>query len=133
MGIKNPSNFFHYDRRQTREIMIGTVGIGADNPIRVQSMITTDTLDTESSVKEVLQLADEGCEIVRITERWFSLRATKTEYDVSNDLGAVGYFGANYENTTPRLHSRHPVFWGMLSGFDGIRRSRRSNSMWDRQ
>ena len=67
MGIKNPSNFFHYDRRQTREIMIGTVGIGADNPIRVQSMITTDTLDTESSVKEVLQLADEGCEIVRIT------------------------------------------------------------------
>lgn len=47
--------------------MIGTVGIGADNPIRVQSMITTDTLDTESSVKEVLQLADEGCEIVRIT------------------------------------------------------------------
>ena len=47
--------------------MVGPVGIGADNPIRVQSMITTDTLDTESSVKEVLQLADEGCEIVRIT------------------------------------------------------------------
>ncbi|MGC6436744.1 MAG: (E)-4-hydroxy-3-methylbut-2-enyl-diphosphate synthase [Verrucomicrobiales bacterium] len=67
MGIKNPSNFFHYDRRQTREVMVGPVGIGADNPIRVQSMITTDTLDTESSVKEVLQLADEGCEIVRIT------------------------------------------------------------------
>ena len=67
MGIKNPSNFFHYDRRQTREVMVGPVGLGADNPIRVQSMITTDTLDTESSVKEVLQLADEGCEIVRIT------------------------------------------------------------------
>ena len=67
MGIKNPSNFFHYDRRRTREVMVGSVGIGADNPIRVQSMITTDTLDTESSVKEVLQLADEGCEIVRIT------------------------------------------------------------------
>ena len=47
--------------------MVGPVGIGADNPIRVQSMITTDTLDTESSVKEVLQLADAGCEIVRIT------------------------------------------------------------------
>ena len=67
MGIKNPSNFFHYDRRRTREVMVGSVGIGADNQIRVQSMITTDTLDTESSVKEVLQLADEGCEIVRIT------------------------------------------------------------------
>ena len=67
MGIKNPSNFFHYDRRRTREVTVGSVGIGADNPIRVQSMITTDTLDTESSVKEVLQLADEGCEIVRIT------------------------------------------------------------------
>ena len=67
MAIERPFNLYHYDRRPTREVMVGPVGIGADNPIRVQSMITTDTLDTESSVKEVLQLADAGCEIVRIT------------------------------------------------------------------
>ncbi|MEC7638356.1 MAG: (E)-4-hydroxy-3-methylbut-2-enyl-diphosphate synthase [Verrucomicrobiota bacterium] len=67
MGIKESASFFSYDRRKTREVMVGSVGIGADNPIRIQSMITTDTLDTESSIKEVLQLADAGCEVVRIT------------------------------------------------------------------
>ena len=67
MGIKESASFFSYDRRKTREVMVGSVGIGADNPTRIQSMITTDTLDTESSIKEVLQLADAGCEVVRIT------------------------------------------------------------------
>ena len=67
MGIKESASFFSYDRRKTREVMVGSVGIGANNPIRIQSMITTDTLDTESSIKEVLQLADAGCEVVRIT------------------------------------------------------------------
>ena len=67
MGIKKSASFFSYDRRKTREVMVGSVGIGADNPTRIQSMITTDTLDTESSIKEVLQLADAGCEVVRIT------------------------------------------------------------------
>ena len=67
MGIKELASFFSYDRRKTREVMVGSVGIGADNPTRIQSMITTDTLDTESSIKEVLQLADAGCEVVRIT------------------------------------------------------------------
>lgn len=67
MGIKESASFFSYDRRKTREVMVGSVGIGADNPTRIQSMITTDTLDTESSIKEVLQLADAGCEVIRIT------------------------------------------------------------------
>ena len=67
MGIKESASFFSYDRRKTREVIVGSVGIGADNPTRIQSMITTDTLDTESSIKEVLQLADAGCEVVRIT------------------------------------------------------------------
>ena len=46
---------------------VGGVGVGGGNPIRVQSMITADTLDTESCVAEVLELANAGCEIVRIT------------------------------------------------------------------
>jgi (E)-4-hydroxy-3-methylbut-2-enyl-diphosphate synthase len=56
-----------YNRRKTREVMVGKVGIGGGNPIRVQSMITSDTRDTPASVAEVLQLAEAGCEIVRIT------------------------------------------------------------------
>ena len=47
--------------------MVGNVGVGGDNPIRVQSMITSDTRDTEACVKQVLDLAEAGCEIVRIT------------------------------------------------------------------
>ncbi|BCX47894.1 4-hydroxy-3-methylbut-2-en-1-yldiphosphate synthase [Haloferula helveola] len=56
-----------YTRRRTREVLVGNVGIGGDHPIRVQSMITADTRDTLACVKEVLELADAGCEIVRIT------------------------------------------------------------------
>ncbi len=46
---------------------VGNVGIGGDNPIRVQSMITCDTMDTEASIQQTIELADAGCEIVRIT------------------------------------------------------------------
>ncbi|QTN31591.1 (E)-4-hydroxy-3-methylbut-2-enyl-diphosphate synthase [Akkermansiaceae bacterium] len=56
-----------YFRRRTREVMVGHVGVGGENPIRVQSMITSDTRDTPACVAEVLGLAEAGCEIVRIT------------------------------------------------------------------
>src|SRR5438445_646827 len=58
---------FVYHRRKTREVKVGNVGIGCDNPIRVQSMITCDTMDTEASIQQTTELADAGCEIVRIT------------------------------------------------------------------
>ena len=58
---------FHYHRRITREVMIGKVGIGGANPIRVQSMITCDTMDTGMSIQQTMELAAAGCEIVRIT------------------------------------------------------------------
>lgn len=60
-------DLLHYSRRETREVMVGNVGIGGGNPIRVQSMITSDTRNTEACVAEVLGLAEVGCEIVRIT------------------------------------------------------------------
>ena len=60
-------DLLHYARRATREVMVGNVGVGGNNPIRVQSMITSDTRDTAACVAEVLGLAEAGCEIVRIT------------------------------------------------------------------
>jgi (E)-4-hydroxy-3-methylbut-2-enyl-diphosphate synthase len=56
-----------YHRRKTREVKVGNVGIGGANPIRVQSMITCDTMDTEASIQQTIELANAGCEIVRIT------------------------------------------------------------------
>jgi (E)-4-hydroxy-3-methylbut-2-enyl-diphosphate synthase len=44
----------HYHRRKTREVKVGNVGIGGDNPIRVQSMITCDTMDTEASIQQTI-------------------------------------------------------------------------------
>jgi len=58
---------FSYHRRVSREVRVGTVGVGGDNPIRVQSMITCDTMDTEASIAQTIELAEAGCEIVRIT------------------------------------------------------------------
>ena len=65
--MKYCENPFHYDRRPTREVKVGKVGVGGDNPIRVQSMITCDTMDTEASIQQTVELANVGCEIVRIT------------------------------------------------------------------
>jgi (E)-4-hydroxy-3-methylbut-2-enyl-diphosphate synthase len=58
---------FGFARRVTREVMVGNVGVGGMNPIRVQSMTTTDTLDTAATVAQALRLVATGCEIVRIT------------------------------------------------------------------
>lgn len=60
-------SLFRYQRRETREVRVGHVGIGGDNPIRVQSMLTSDTRDTEACIQEALGLVQAGCEIVRIT------------------------------------------------------------------
>ena len=60
-------DLLNFSRRITREVRVGNIGIGGNNPIRVQSMITSDTRDTPACVAEVLALADAGCEIVRIT------------------------------------------------------------------
>ena len=60
-------NPFVYRRRPTRKVAVGTVSVGGDNAIRVQSMITCDTMDTAASIQQTVDLVNVGCEIVRIT------------------------------------------------------------------
>jgi (E)-4-hydroxy-3-methylbut-2-enyl-diphosphate synthase len=60
-------DLFSRSRRLSREVMVGGVGIGGRNPVRVQSMITCDTMDTAASIRQTLDLVAVGCEIVRIT------------------------------------------------------------------
>ncbi len=67
---REPANLVYHPfpgRRPTREVRIGTTAVGGGNPIRVQSMLTSDTMDTGACVKETLGLVEVGCEIVRIT------------------------------------------------------------------
>jgi (E)-4-hydroxy-3-methylbut-2-enyl-diphosphate synthase len=58
---------FYPERRRSRAVRVGSTGIGGENPVRVQSMLTCDTMDTEACVRDSIALADVGCEIVRIT------------------------------------------------------------------
>jgi len=60
-------NPYAYRRRKTRQVKVDNIGVGGDNPIRVQSMITCDTMDTDASIQQTIELANVGCEIVRIT------------------------------------------------------------------
>ncbi len=56
-----------YERWKTRAVRIGSISIGGDNPIRVQSMTTTDTMDTAATVAQSIRMIEAGCELVRIT------------------------------------------------------------------
>lgn len=56
-----------FDRRKSRAVQVGRVGIGGDNPISIQSMTNTDTHDIEATYTQVMRLWEAGCDIVRIT------------------------------------------------------------------
>lgn len=60
-------NLFNYARRTTVEVNVGGVTIGCTNPVRVQSMTNTSTMDTEGSVEQVLRIVAKGGDIVRLT------------------------------------------------------------------
>lgn len=64
MGLEFRS---HFPRRASREVRIGRSAVGGENPLRIQSMLTSDTMDTAACVAETLPLVEAGCEIVRIT------------------------------------------------------------------
>lgn len=60
-------DLFNRKRFPTIEILIGDLKLGAENPIRKQSMTTTDTMDTIKSVEQAIRMIDAGCELVRLT------------------------------------------------------------------
>ena len=53
-------------RKQTKEISIGNIKIGGNNPIAIQSMCNTDTRDAKATIEQIKRLEEEGCEIIRI-------------------------------------------------------------------
>ena len=60
-------NPFVPSRRPTRVVRVGELALGGDHPIRIQSMTTTDTLDTKATCDQIERLAAAGCEIARVT------------------------------------------------------------------
>jgi len=78
-----------YQRFLTREVKVGSVGVGGNNPIRIQSMTTTDTMDTEATVAQSIRMIDAGCEIVRITAP--SKKEAENLANIKNELRQRGY------------------------------------------
>lgn len=58
---------YNFRRRNTHEVKVGSLGIGGDNPVRIQSMTNTDTNDVEGSARQVKTISDAGGELVRLT------------------------------------------------------------------
>lgn len=78
-----------YSRFLTREVTIGNLKMGALNPIRVQSMTTTDTMNTLATVEQSIRMIEAGCELVRITAP--SINEAKNLEEIKKQLMAKGY------------------------------------------
>ena len=96
--MKYCNSLTSYSRFKTREVMIGGIGFGGDNPIRVQSMTTTDTMDTIATVEESIRMIEAGCELVRITAP--SKRDAENLKNIKEELLKRGY-------TTPIVADIH--------------------------
>ena len=83
------NSLISYSRFQTREVKVGQIGIGGNNPIRVQSMTTTDTMDTEATVAQSIRMINAGCELVRITAP--SMKEAHNLANIKAGLVAKGY------------------------------------------
>jgi (E)-4-hydroxy-3-methylbut-2-enyl-diphosphate synthase len=83
------ANPFFWQRRKTREVKVGPVGVGGDNPIRVQTMLISDTMNTEACVKEAIPIIEAGCEILRITAP--SINDARNLKNIVGELRKRGY------------------------------------------
>lgn len=83
------TDLFNYKRRAATVAHVGRLNIGGDNPVRVQSMTTTSTLDTEGSVAQCKRIIDAGGELVRLTTQ--GRQEAENLANISRQLHAEGY------------------------------------------
>ena len=83
------TDLFNYKRRAATVAHVGRLNIGGDNPVRVQSMTTTSTLDTEGSVAQCKRIINAGGELVRLTTQ--GRREAENLANISRQLRAEGY------------------------------------------
>lgn len=103
-------DLFQYKRFPTRNVKVGSIGIGGENPIRVQSMTTKDTMDTEGTVAESIRMIEAGCELVRITapskneaENLANIKAALVAQGYNTPLVADIHFTPNAAEIAARL------------------------------
>ena len=82
-------NLFKYNRRTSIPVKIGNIEMGGNNPIRIQSMTTTDTMDTIATVNQSIRMINAGCELVRVTAP--SIKDAKNLRNIKDELNKKGY------------------------------------------
>ena len=80
---------FQAKRRVTREVRVGTVGVGGSNPVRIQSMTTTLTLDVDATLRQCIALAEAGSEVIRITAQ--NIKAAQALKEIHRRFHAAGF------------------------------------------
>lgn len=99
-----------FSRWKTRELSIGDLKLGGNNPIRIQSMTTTDTMNTIATVEQSIRMIDAGCELVRITapsikeaENLSAIKAELRKRGYKTPLVADIHFTPNAAETAARI------------------------------
>jgi (E)-4-hydroxy-3-methylbut-2-enyl-diphosphate synthase len=87
--FKYCNSLTQFSRLKTVEVNVGYVKFGGDNPIRLQSMTTTDTMDTIKSVEQAIRMIDAGCELVRYTAP--SKKEAENLKNIRQELDKKGY------------------------------------------
>src|SRR5947209_7854353 len=88
-AFKYNESLTQYIRRRSKEVNIGSVPLGGNNPIRIQSMTTIDTMDTKGSVEQTLRMVESGCEYVRITAP--SIKEAQNLENIKKELRNRGF------------------------------------------
>ena len=103
------TDLFQYNRRQTTEVNVGSIRMGSNNPIRIQSMATTNTNDTEASVQQAIRIIQAGGELVRFTtqgtreaENMRNINAGIRERGFLTPIVADVHFNANVADVAAR-------------------------------
>lgn len=89
---------FDYKRRQSRTVNIGGIPLGSDYPIRLQSMTSTSTMDTEASVKQCQRIAEAGADYIRLTAQGVK---------EAENIGLIGDFLRKQNINTPLIADIH--------------------------
>src|SRR5213075_2977859 len=79
-----------YKRLKTREVKVGNLLIGNYHPVRVQTMTTTDTMDTMATVEQTIRCIKAGAELVRITAP--SKKEAENLLNIKRELNSRGYY-----------------------------------------
>lgn len=113
--MKYCESIFKTKRWKTREVFVGHVGIGGNNPIRIQSMTTSSTRDIAATIDQIMRLSDTGCEIARVTVQ--GMKEAEACEGIKNGLLQRGY-------TIPLVADIHffpPAAMGVADFVDKVR------------